>query len=158
MSPSAAEDGQRILDQIDANAGPRESLAQIHGTVDLERALAELGLPPSTVERAVRDDNLGARVVVIEREPGMTVAVAEPTTEGRLAAALARQGEGQVGEYVALPAVGSLDDVRRRARELGITLSSPAVGPFGVGVLVLGGPIGGYQMIVVEPRSIPSGR
>jgi hypothetical protein len=137
---------------------PRQPVVAIHGTVDLERALDELGLPPSTVERAVRDDILGARAVVIEREPGRTVAVAEPTTEGRLAAALARQGEGQLGEYVALPALDSLDDVRRRARELGIPLSLPASGPFGVGVLVLGGPIGGYQMIVVGPRSIPSDR
>jgi hypothetical protein len=158
VTSSPAEDGERILDQLSAPAGRRERLAAIHGTVDLERALADLGLAPSTVERAVGDDILGARVVVIQREPGTTLAVAEPTTEGRLAAALARHGEGLVGEYVALPALGSLDDARRRARELGIALSSPASGPFGLGVLVLGGPIGGYQMIVVEPRSIPSGR
>jgi hypothetical protein len=158
VTSSPAGGGARILDELTAVAGPREPVAAIHGTVDLERALAELGLPPSTVERAVADDILGARVVIVEREPGRTVAIAEPTTEGRLAAALARQGEGQVGEYVALPAFGSLDDVRQRAREIGIALSSPAAGPFGVGVLVLGGPIGGYQMIVVAPRSIPSAR
>ena len=143
MTSSSAEDEQRLLDRLTALGVPRQAVAAIHGTVDLERALDDLRLPPSTVERAVRDDILGARAVVIERQPGMTVAVAEPTTEGRLAAALARQGEGQVGEYVAVPALDSLDDVRRRARELGIPLSSPASGPFGVGVLVRGGPIGG---------------
>jgi len=158
MTSWSAQDEQRILDHLMALGVPRQPVAPIHGTVDLERALDELGIPPSALERAVRDEILGARVVVIEREPGMTVAVAEPTTEGRLAAALARQGEGPVGEYVALPALDSLDEFRRRARELGIPLSSPASGPFGVGVLVLGGPIGGYQLIVVGPRSIPSGR
>ena len=78
MTASPPGGGERILDELMAIAGPREPVAAIHGTVDLERALAELGLPPSTVERAVPDDILGARVVIIEREPGRTVAVAEP--------------------------------------------------------------------------------
>jgi hypothetical protein len=131
-------------------------LAEIHGTVDLERRLVELGQPANIARGAVDDRLLGARVVVIERGGEPAIALAEPTTEGRLAAALARLGEGQVGEYIALPAFDTLEAVRGRAREIGIALSSPGSGPFGSGVIVLGGAIGGYQVIVLEHRSLPS--
>ena len=133
-----------------------ERVAAIHATVDLERRIAELAWPADAVDGAVDDTLLGARVVVIEGDGSPAIALAEPTTEGRLAAALARHGEGQVGEYISLPAVGPLDEVRFRAREAGLLVSSPGSGPFGPGVVVLGGPIGGYQVIVVERRSLPS--
>ena len=135
-----------------------ERIAEIHATVDLERRLGELGRSVGDAADAVADTLLGARIVVIERGMQPAVALAEPTTEGRLAAALARQGEGVVGEYVSLPGVGSLDDVVRRARETGVAVSAAGTGPFGRAVIVLGGPIGGRQVIVVEPRSLPSAR
>ena len=153
-------DGLRAgLDPLAALVGDRapERLADIHATVDLERRLGELGRSVDDATAAVADTLLGARVVVLEREVGPAIALAEPTTEGRLAAALARQGEGVVGEYLALPDAGSLEAVVRRARKAGVALSSAAAGPFGRAVIVLGGPIGGRQVILVERGSIPSG-
>ena len=152
------EPGADPLDEVLAPFGSvgRERIAEIHGTVDLERALAALGRPNGDATAAVAEPLIGARVVLIEQTVGPILALAEPTTEGRLAASLARHGEGPIGDYVALPDVGTLDGVRDVAREAGIALSAVARGPFGPGVLVLGGPIWGRQVIVVERRSLPS--
>jgi hypothetical protein len=144
------------LDLIDERLP--EPIAEIHGTVDLERRLEEIGQDGDAVGRAVDDTLLGARVVLIDGDRPPAIALAEPTTEGRLAAALARRGEGRIGEYLALPGVGSLTAIQRRARAVGVSLSTPGSGPFGPGVVVLGGPIGGYQLIIVERRSLPSAR
>jgi hypothetical protein len=135
-----------------------DQVARIHGTVDLERALRELGRSTGEAATAVEEPLIGARVVVIDEPGGGTVALAEPTTEGRLAASLARHGEGHVGDYVALGEQGQLDHLRAAAARAGIRLSSVAVGPFGPGVLVLDGRIWDRQLIVVEPRSLPSAR
>ena len=67
--------------------------------------------------------------------------ILEPSTEWRLAAALARHDEGPAalwvrGNWRALP--GDL------------ALSGPADGPFGRERLVLGAPIGGPHLLVVE--------
>ena len=131
-----------------------EILADIHATVDLERALAELGVPAAAIE-AVPDELLGARVVVVGEGP-QRAAVAEPSTEGRLAATLARHGEGIVGAYVRSPF--PLAEVRARAAAAGIVLSRGAIGPFGAEVLVVGTGLGGRQTIVVEPGRVPSPR
>jgi len=136
--------------------GRATRIAEIHGTVDLERALAALGRPSDDAGTAVPEPLIGAKVVLIEQSGGPILALAEPITEGRLAASLARHGEGHIGDYVELPDVGSLERLREVAHEAGITLSAATRGPFGAGVLVLGGPIWGRQVIVVEPRSVPS--
>lgn len=72
------------------------TLAVAWATVDLDRAAARLGAAPA--DRRPRDATLGASAVLV---PGWPVAVAllEPDTEGRLAAMLARHGEGPVGAY-----------------------------------------------------------
>lgn len=70
-------------------------------TVDTERTLADLGdgtglaFGPETEE-----PDLGARARVAWTG-GVAIVVLEPSTEGRLAAALARRGEGVVCLYVA---------------------------------------------------------
>ena len=125
-------------------------LAEIHGTVELERALRERGERPSRAAEAVDDPLLGARVLVL----GHGLVLAEPSTEGRLAASLARHDEGLHGRYLEAPA--SLAEVARRAAAAGIALSRPADGPFGPEVLVLGSRIGDRHVILVEPRSVPS--
>lgn len=76
-------------------------------TVDLERTLDDLGIEPGPV---VDEPLLGARAHRIEAG-AITVLVLEPTTEGRLAAALARRGEGIGALYVA--ASGSLGSTTR---------------------------------------------
>ena len=134
-------------------AGPSAEprlLAEIHATVELERALRSRGQPPDRAAHAVDDALLGARVVVLPDG----IAIAEPSTEGRLAASLARHDEGIVGRYVEAPV--RLDVVARLAAAAGVALSRPADGPLGRQVLVLGGPIGGPHVVLVERRTVPS--
>lgn len=128
-------------------------IAPILATVDLERALRDLGVPAPRCPPSP-DSLLGARIAVVDAPRAGRLAVAEPSTEGRLAAALARHGEGPVGRYVRTP-VG-LDEVRLRAAAAAIPLSRPAVGPFGRSVLVLGGPVTGPYLILVDPAAVPS--
>jgi hypothetical protein len=66
-------------------------------TVDLERTLDDLGIDPGPV---VDEPLLGGRATRIDLG-GIALLVLEPTTEGRLAAALARRGEGICALYLA---------------------------------------------------------
>ena len=135
--------------------GGLRPLARIWATVELERALAGLGLDASRAAAALDDPLLGARVVVIPADgDGPGVALAEPSTEGRLAGRLARHDEGPAGSYLAAP-VG-LDAVRALAAAAQVPLSAPARGPFGWSILVLAGPIAGPSIILVEPAAVPS--
>ena len=80
---------------------------------------------------------IGARCRV-GSHAAIRVAILEPNTEGRLAATLARHDEGPAVLWVAgLPP----PDVR---------LSTPAPGPFGRERLVLGAPLGGRHLLIVE--------
>ena len=82
---------------------PPRPLARIWATVELERALADLGADPALAAGALDDPLLGARVVVVDAtDGGPAIALAEPSTEGRLALALARHGEGPAGRYLAV--------------------------------------------------------
>ena len=128
------------------------TLATLWATVDIERTLADLGVGAS--EFGI-DPFLGARVVVVAagapHEPPL--AIAEPTTEGRLAATLARHGEGPAGRYVAV--ADGLDPARARAASSGIALSRVEPGPFGASMLVLLGPVTGPHLILCDP-AVPS--
>ena len=154
------------------------TLAVIWATVELERARAELtNLEPASTGSAaadlaaiaIEDPLLGARVVVLPAAgDGVPVALAEPSTEGRLAATLARHGEGPAGRYVLAPA--GLATVRSLAAAAGIPISGPAIGPFGRSVLVLAGRVAGPHLILagrhlilvdppgilVQPAAVPS--
>jgi hypothetical protein len=76
------------------------------------------------------------------------------TTEGRLAAFLARHGEGPAGRYVAVS--DDLGRARTRAGASGITVSRVEDGPFGSSMLVLISPASGPQLILCEPVAVPS--
>jgi hypothetical protein len=120
-------------------------------TVEIERAETELealiGDGGSWAE-APREGLLGARTAVY-RPTGTTSAIVvllEPDTEGRLAASLARHGEGVAAVYVttrpgALLAAGAY----------GI----PAAGPLGRGRRLARGGIGEFSIIVLDadPRA-----
>ena len=129
------------------------TLAILWATVDLDRALADLPPELRTAPRArpFGDPLLGALVVVVGADPPL--AVAEPSTEGRLAATLARHGEGAVGRYAVAPA--GLDEIARAAARVGAGVSRPALGPFGRSILVLT-PLGGRHLILVDPAAVPS--
>jgi len=143
-------------------------------TVDLDRAARELGpwllddpvasgAPGGTgTQGRVREDpHLGARTLVRATNglPGEAIVLSEPTTEGRLAASLARHGEGPVALY--LRPVPGLDAWVAAARARRVSVSARRDGPLGPQVLVL--PVGvapamvGPHLIVVEGRS-PSSR
>ena len=130
-------------------------LATIWATVDLERALRDLGVAvdgpgvPPTIE----DPLLGARVALVDTALGR-LAVAEPSTEGRLAAALARNDEGPTGRYLAVGI--ALPELAARAAAAGVRLSAPVAGPFGRAVVVLGGRIGDLDLILVPRSAVPS--
>ena len=107
-------------------------VARIWRTVDVDRTVAELGLE---AEPLANDELLGAHGVLVRPADGPPVAILEPSTEGRLAATLARLGEGDAGQYV-LAAEG-LDAVRASS----VPLGPEAVGPFGRSALLHPGPV-----------------
>jgi hypothetical protein len=82
-------------------------------TVEGERSEASvassLRMPVGAFSPAPDDAWLGARARRADRPDGVAIVLLEPTTEGRLAAALARWGEGPIAIYLGLPgpAVGS---------------------------------------------------
>jgi hypothetical protein len=81
-------------------AGRGRAFAVGWATVDLDRAVVELAadldVPPAAFLPAADSEALGARSRVAPGvlSGGGTLAILEPATEGRLAAILARSGEG----------------------------------------------------------------
>lgn len=122
-------------------------------TVELDRVEAAFaascpGAVTAAVELAV-DELLGAYVRLLR--PGIAglpaLVLLEPSTEGRLAATLARHGEGPAAIWLADLTTDPSAAVRR---------SIPAPGPFGTEVLLLDGPVHGPHRLVVlaEPGTI----
>ena len=117
-------------------------------TVELDRAeeevaaaLAGLGEPEvSTVPDA---RVLGARCRLLRFGEARSVLLLEPSLEGRLAAALARHGEGLLARYLLADA-----GAPERARRAGFSLSSEGRGPFGRERLVIAGPRSGPFLLV----------
>ena len=127
-------------------------------TVDLDRAEAELGpwlVPPGADERepaVTLDPHLGARIRIRATAglPGERILLAEPATEGRLAASLARDDEGPCALY--LRPVEGLEAWTAAARERGVLLTARREGPLGASVLVLGGVVAGPHLLIVNGR------
>jgi hypothetical protein len=137
-----------VLGQIErllpAGSHP-EVVAVVWATVDLDRAVAETGLPAEVLP----DDELLGAAVRLVRPPGADpIALLEPTTEGRLAATLAKSGEGRAGHYVR--ATDGLFSVVARATATRIGMKRANDGPFGPSALVLGGPATGPHLIIVD--------
>jgi hypothetical protein len=141
---------ERLFGEFRAN---RRVLAVMWATVDRDRVVGELQLP---VEPLADDASLGASVGLVRPAGQHPIAILEPLTEGRLAATLARHGEGSAGEYVEAP-VG-LDAIGAAATRADIVLGRPADGPFGRSVLVLGGPVDGPHLVLVERPAGTIGR
>ena len=145
----------RIYERLfgDNRAEQRRVLAVIWATVDRDRVVADLGVP---VEALADDPSLGASVGLVRPAAEHPIAILEPLTEGRLAATLARHGEGSAGEYVEAP-VG-LDAIRTAAARADLVLGREADGPFGRSVLVLSGPVDGPHLVLVERPAGTIGR
>ena len=152
MAADAAERLQVAL--AEAAFGP---FAQLEGvrpaavgwaTVELERAerelCAALGLSADDFGPAASSIVLGARCRIA---PGvlndaLALVLLEPETEGRLAATLARLGEGPAVVWLVPESRGS-------AVSAGVTTAAVRPGPFGPERLVLGGPIHGPHRLLV---------
>ncbi len=122
-------------------------------TVELDRAVADVaasladrhGPATPSVHDAAPDSLLGAFARRLDWPDGQALVILEPSTEGRLAAALARRGEGRAALY----AVGA--GAWGRLLAAGFTLSTQADGPLGPARLVVGGPRWGPFLVAVEP-------
>ena len=148
----------------DTGANPLELVGLGWCTVDLERTESELDPwigprpadPPPGVEVDATglgtDEHLVARAQLREGAglPGEWMVLLEPSTEGRTAASLARDGEGPCALYLR-PAAG-LDAWLDAARDGGVTAGSQRDGPFGPQVLLAGSPAGPH-VIVTEGRT-----
>lgn len=162
--------GRLVLEPIDGGADDRRVLeppplvlvAVGWATVDLDRAEAELktwlGAPRPDPDEDGTEPHLGARTRVRAAPglPGDALVLSEPTTEGRLAAALARDGEGPYALY--LRPRERLDDWLRAARARQVTVSAALGGPFGPSVLAPGRQAAGPHVVLVAGRGPPSAR
>jgi hypothetical protein len=132
-------------------------------TVELDRASTELGrelgITPDRFVVAPDTRILGAccRVATAVLPDGSSLAILEPATEGRLAATLARFGEGPVAIWLAATSGRAADAEGRSPDAPGVTIATSAErdGPFGVERLVLGGPSHGpHRLLVGSPGTI----
>jgi GNAT superfamily N-acetyltransferase len=118
-------------------------------TVDLDRATDEVAtalssLGAARVEAAADDGPLGARACLLRFPEGRDLLLLEPSTEGLLAASLARFGEGRVALYLVVgPAALA------KAGTAGFRLSDEADGPLGRQRRVAGGPRWGPHLMLV---------
>ncbi len=125
------------------------ALAVGWATVELDRAareLAHLLASGATFVEAPSSDILGARCRIgsAAQTPGLRIVLLEPETEGRLAATLARTGEGWRATWILDPDAGP------RPRHV----SGARPGPLGRERLLLGGPVAGPYRLLVE--AVPS--
>jgi hypothetical protein len=135
-------------------------------TVELERAALELadalGVPASRFAPGIDSSVLGARCLVADDvlPDGSALVVLEPATEGRMAATLARFGEGPVAIWLAPSEPGEGGEVGSGGGAAwgGALSTKPGgPGPLGVERLIVGGPIHGpHRLLVVAPGTIRS--
>jgi hypothetical protein len=114
-------------------------------TVDRERFVAGLGI--GAVAQLPDDPHLGAFVV----RHGLTrplALVIEPATEGRLAATLARSGEGPTAIYLGLGA-GGMQRFAAAAHPGGNPVSAVRPGPLGPSGILLGGAVWDPAVVLV---------
>jgi hypothetical protein len=125
------------------------SVARGWATVELERAAGELGgsLAAGTgFEPAESSIVLGARCLVGRAVDGSgTIVLLEPYAEGRIAAFLARHGEGWAATW--LDAADADRDVRL------VATGGATPGPFGQERLEPGSPLGPFRL-QVAPATI----
>jgi hypothetical protein len=133
----------RILEALRAASREHRPIAIGWATVDRDRAVAEiaaeLGTSSAAFLPAADSMVLGARCrVAYEVLPGgQPLAILEPATEGRLAALLARLGEGPAATW-------------SRAVTAGPGPRSAVPGPFGFECLPPGGPAYGPFSLLIE--------
>jgi hypothetical protein len=134
----------RILTSLARSAGEQPPLALGWATVDSDRAAADLAAELQTVPAAflpaADSVHLGARCRVAYGvlPGGKPLAIIEPRTEGRLAAFLARNGEGPAVTWSRAMEATHRSDASLRP------------GPFGFERLAPGGPPRGPFSLLIE--------
>ncbi len=144
---AATLDGTPVPQTTMAPGGPigspdgLEIVALAWATVDLDQAAIDLEPWLAPHDRTVeppdgRDPHLGARTRVRTSAglPGALLVLAEPDTEGRVSASLARHGEGPCAIYLR-PWAG-LEPWILGARARQVSLSPQRGGPLGASVLI----------------------
>ena len=126
-------------------------------TVELDRADVELDpwLDPAGVAGDGTEPHLGARTRTrpSPRLPGRFLVLAEPSTEGRVAASLARDGEGPCALYLE-PAQG-LEEWLTVAARRGVVVSAIRSGPFGPSAILDGVSSGPHLVVVARGLASP---
>ena len=162
MTVDAAERIHAAL--TEAEAGPLAQLAGVRpvgvgwATVELERAerelCAALGLSVDDFGPAASSIALGARCRVAPGGLGDALALVllEPDTEGRLAATLARLGEGPAVVWLVVEGCDTTAAVSATAAASATMTAAVRPGPLGPERLVLGGPIHGPHHLLVALR------
>ena len=116
-------------------------------TVELDRAASELardlGFSVGAFRDAVGSEALGARcrVAAGALPDGGSLVILEPETEGRLAATLARFGEGPAVVWYTTDEAVTIEAATARA------------GPLGLERLVSGDPVHGPHRFLIGPRA-----
>lgn len=147
MTSDSPAPEERLADLFPSSGTPR-IVAEIWATVDLDRILDRFLAAEGLPSEALPDDELlGARVALVRPPSRQPIAILEPATEGRLAAVLARNGEGRAGQYIAAPE--AFERLTDRSTGSGPRLSRVGSGPFGREALVEG-PDADSLVVLVE--------
>jgi hypothetical protein len=142
VTGSALERIMRALAEVPSQPRP---IALGWTTVDLDRVAdelaAELGLTAAAFLPAADSIVLGARCRVADGvlPDGMALAILEPATEGRLAAALARHGEGPRVTWVESWEAPSQGSASLRPGPFGRERLQPGAPPQGPFLLLIDG-------------------
>lgn len=149
-APTGLEDLRALALAVAPQLAGHPIVALGWATVDLDavRGRIESDAGFGAFERAPRDEHLGARAVV--HRPGVDSGepievLLEPDTEGRLAASLARHGEGFAAIWFGPPPDEPVD----RPEGFG----PAADGPLGVARLLQGGPPWGLSVLLLESEA-----
>lgn len=126
-----------------AARGPLDLLAVGWATIELDRAARDIG---GAWEPAAHDRLLGASVWRSPQDHPRSL-VLEPNTEGRLAGALARYGEGPIALYLRVPDPGQAVAALRPRQ---------GSGPFGQEWLIPGPYPAGPFLVLVADQPAPA--
>jgi hypothetical protein len=145
-APGGLDDLRELALEIAPQLAAHPIVALGWATVDLDavRARIESDAGFGAFDLAQRDDHLGARAAVHRpgADSGEPIEVLlEPDTEGRLAASLARHGEGFAAIWF-----GESDE----GREVPDGFGPLADGPLGPARLMLGGPPWALSVLLLE--------
>jgi hypothetical protein len=145
--PGGLDDLRELALQIAPQLEAHPIVALGWATIDLDavRARIESDAGFGAFDPAPRDDHLGARAAVHRPggDSGEPIEILlEPDTEGRLAASLARHGEGFAAIWFGQPAGAALDPPAG--------FGPLADGPLGPARLMLGGPPWALSVLLLE--------